>query len=144
MSDPYQLNDMLDFLITKFKAISTDSGYNFTMKNDYVQKKFELIQEAAGYPFICLGSSHMTGSEQTDQVRYDSPLSIEWFGYTDSSTDPVTEAVKLAADMEKAIYVDESLDDNVWGLGISYDITSFEANGICVLTLTATGVHTKT
>ena len=103
-------------------------------------------QKADAYPSISVSSFEALGSRQTDQVTYDTPLEIEIFGYIEDSSDAdkLKTTIKLAQDIEKAIYADEDLGGNIFSLQLDITTATMNEYGIAKVVVKGVMTYTKT
>ena len=141
----YSLKNIVDQVITQLKNIDEDSGYNFTMNDDYIKKDFYMIEQAPGLPFICVASAGMTGSTHIDQVTDEIPIRIELMSYVKKEGAAFDDGMDLALDIEKAIRADEEIgSNNVYDLSITHTVTTLEDFGIVETIITCKTEYTKT
>lgn len=129
------INDITDRVVVQLKNIDGGASYNNNVSDDHVIKGFELAADAIAYPSIYIASASEGASRQTDQVTYEIPITVEMFAYVKSEGAAFEEAMKLVADMETAVYDDETLNSLVWGLSMRFEVATFQALGavVCVL-----------
>lgn len=144
MSISNRMKDITDRIVVQLKVIDGLDDYNFKVTEYNIEKGFRLYNEAKSYPFISVASVTMIDSLQTDQVTYDVPVEVELYCYVQKAKDPLSEIEKFLIDIEKAIYTDESLDGNVWGLSLGLQAGSLEDLGIGVVTIKATSNYVVT
>lgn len=138
------LKTIVDRIAVDLGNIDAPDGYNNTILSTNIKKQFESIDSAKSFPAIYIASARADRSRQTDQITYDVPVTVEVFGYVKKMSDTLEETMNLAADMEKAIYADETLDGNVWGLSLTFEVASMDEFGVVLMTLSATANYFKT
>ena len=131
------LKTIVDRIAVDLANIDSSSGFNNTIKSSNIKKKFVPIDEAGSFPSIYISSARSDKSTQTDQVTYDVPVTIEVFGYIKDISNPLSDALDLASDMEKAFYDDETLNGNVRELSLVFEIASMDDYGVVLMTLSA-------
>lgn len=141
----YTLNSIVDQVITQLKNIDGTPSYNHNLNHNYIVKKFYAVDQAPGYTFICISSIRMVSSLQTDQITYEVPIELEFFGYVTDEADPLGEVLKLTEDIDKVIYANEKLGTcDVWDLSLVYDAASVGDFGIVLCTLRCKTNYYKT
>ena len=138
------LKTIVDRIAVDLGNIDASDGYNNTILSTNIKKQFESIDSAKSFPAIYIAAARADRSRQTDQVTYDVPVTVEVFGYVKKMNATLEEAMNLAADMEKAIYADETLNGNVWGLSLTFEVASMDEFGVVLMTLSATANYFKT
>lgn len=138
------LKTVFDRIVTQLKDIDAGDNYNFRLRSQHVVGGFELWDNAVGYPSVYVPMIRETGSRFSDQVTSELPVEVEIFGYVKDEQEALSDAFKLASDIENAIRADEDLDDNVYGLSLLFEVSAFQDRGIvyCVLSATAQDVRT--
>lgn len=130
------LRTITDRIIAQLKNIDGTGDYNNNIENR-AYKGFKTFDQTIEIPSIFLGFAMEGESGQTDQVHYNVPIEIEIYGYVRDSDSAFDEALKLASDIDVAIYADEGLNDNVWGLTLQHSISSEGEYGVVNTLLTA-------
>lgn len=142
MSLSQKMLDIIDELESRFQAIDGGDDYHNEIDHNLIYMQHMDYQKADAYPSISVSSFEALGSRQTDQVTYDTPLEIEIFGYIEDSSDAdkLKTTIKLAQDIEKAIYADEDLGGNIFSLQL--DITTATMNEYGIAKVVVKGVMT--
>jgi hypothetical protein len=126
--------DIKNQIITQFKAINGSGNFNNTMNANYVSEKWVPLEEAPGFPFICLSMVEFNGQTDWDQGSYTRTAVYEFLGYvktSDSEHDDLTnKALKLQQDMEKAVMSDPSLNEKGYNVQITSQVGSIDPFGI--------------
>jgi len=135
-----ELRTVVNQIITQLKLINGGSNYNNTIDDDYIQSGIVSSDKIIKYPSIYIASAVEGASRQVElgATTYDVPITVEIFGYVKDQDAAFDEALKLASDIETAILTDETLDGNVWSLGLRQGAGSMDEFGWCIVTLTAT------
>lgn len=139
MSLSQKMIDIVNRLEVIFQTIDGGDDYHNAIEHSSIYKKHMDYDQVDSYPAISISAMETTGSNQTDQVTYDTPLVFEVFGYIqeEDSSDSLLSTLKLAQDMEKAIYLDEDINGNVWGLSLDIGVATNDAYGIVKITIRA-------
>lgn len=131
-------------LVNQLENIDGGTNYNFEINPSAIEVGYREFDQFNSYPAICIALVKVEGSTQTDQVTYEVPIRIELYAYTKRKKGALDEVLKLIADVEKAIYTDETLDGKVWGLSLNIEAVSYNEYGIGVINLMAKFDYDKT
>lgn len=117
----------------------TGTGYNTSLSEGQVIKGFMDFNQVDLYPTACVFASSFGESRFTDQNTLDFPFLVEVFGWVKGEEDVLMLAEEFAADMEKAIFSDESLAGLAWGLALRQEISALaQAYGGVYMQITGT------
>ena len=146
MSLSEKMLDIIDELESRFQAINGSDDYHNEIDHNLIYLQHMSYQEAEDYPSISISSFETSSSRQTDQVTYDTPLEIEIFGYIEDSSnaDKLKTTIKLAQDIEKAIYADEDLGGNIYNLQLDITVATMNEYGIAKVNVKGVMTYTKT
>lgn len=123
MSIANRLMSITDFLQTGFRNI-TGAEYNYSLSSAQVVKGYMDFNSLDIFPAVCIFASSVGRSEFADQVTLNMPFSVEALGYVKGEAEVLMDAEKLAADMEKAVYADETMGGLIWDLSLRQEITA--------------------
>jgi len=129
-----ELLDIVNQLKAQFEAIDKTGDYNFNVPDGNIIKGFETLDTAKSFPSIYIAYIE-ANHEQENQLEWYVAVNIEVFAYAKSSEDTLDEGLKLASDMTRAIYEDESLGGRVYELALNFSVTAFESTAIVYLNL---------
>jgi len=142
MSQSATITNIANRLVTLLQKIDGGADYYNAVNHNNIKIGFQMYDQAGAYPSIYLSSFSTPRSVAGDQVTFNTELEVEIFGYISNEAAPLEKVIQLGSDMEKAIYTDPELDDNVWDLSLSMSMTSFQSYGIVRLTITAQMTYT--
>lgn len=133
------LKNILDRIETQLQNIDGGTNYNFTVDHNRIKKKFIPYTKITTFPYICIASVDYAPSEAIPRRAFECPIEVEIFGYVQDDDAPLEEAVKLAEDIELALYLDEDLNGQVKEPSVEIDCGTL--NDIGVASVTFSGVY---
>ena len=139
MSLSQKLMDIAEQIEIRFQGIDGEDDFHYFVDHENIYMRHFEHSEVQSYPAICISSLGTTSSAMTDQETFEVPIEFEIFGYIneESKTDILFSTLKLAQDMEKTIYRDETLNNNVWLLSLDFEVATLDSYGLIRMTLRA-------
>lgn len=128
------ITTIVDRLVTQLKNIDGTGGYNLDLKNR-VYKGFKTRDRSNNFPVIYIASVIERGSRWSDQASFDVDVTIDIIGYIMDNNDSLTVAMQMKEDIEKAIYDDPRLNEDIWNTSLSCTVETLNEFGVvqCVL-----------
>jgi len=71
------------------------------------------------------------------------PFTVELLGYVQEEQDALNEALKLASDIETAVFMDETLGGLVWGLSTRLEVSALNESSLGGVLMEIKGVTFK-
>jgi hypothetical protein len=140
MSISQKLINILDELEDAFQVINGGADYNNNIKHNNILRKYVPIEGIDSFPAISISSLDCVNSSPMDlgYTTYEGTLQAEIFGYVqEEGANTLDKVLKLALDMEKALYNDVGLNGNVWNLSLDILTATNQANGVVRINLRA-------
>jgi len=122
-------------VVTQLQNIDGGSDYNNTINHDYIKKGFKTVDQTNNYPSIWVANIGYDESRPERRSDFECPISVEVFGYVNHETDALEKAEDLASDMEKVIYADETLNNQVTELTIELGCMALDEFGVVVMVI---------
>ena len=133
---------ILQNIQTALQAIDGSTGYYNDIDADDIHLGWRDIEKAGVYPSIWVSNYRSPQSIQTEQINFDVNFSVEVLGYIKNNAgeeEVLSDCAKLASDMGKAIYADESIGSSeVWNLQIGTELYAYNPFGIVLLRISGT------
>ena len=122
--------NVVDQIVVQLANIDGSANYNFAIATANIYKEFKLITEVSNYPSISIGAVSFGESIPFVRIRFESPFSIEIFGYVKSEDNPLDEALKLLSDIRTAITIDEHLKSLITNMTFSSEVGVADSFGV--------------
>jgi hypothetical protein len=142
MSLSQKLIDTVDQLEIRFQLIDGGTSYHNTIAHNNIYTEHKSYEEVDSYPAISISSIETGESEAMDQITFQSSLMVEVYGYINKETDVLKETLKLLQDMEKAIYTDPALNENIFDLSLTITAATMDTYGLVKMNLRANILYT--
>jgi len=131
-------------VIYQLKNIDGSANYNFKLMPDYIYDEFKFPEDMVGSPSVCFGDWVNGGADLSIRNLIQIPFTWTIWGYINTGTDLLGEALKLLSDIRIAIAGGEHLNNLITGFGCvgeasAYDrigVVRFEVSGVLPYDLT--------
>lgn len=136
--------NIYDRVITQLEGIDGSSNYNFNISSGQVEQRFKFPEEcnvSHSRPVICIGEQRTGPAERKRRGEFEIPYSLEVWGYTKDSSDPLGECNKLLSDVRVALAGAEFLNDLVRHFSFETSMGADGDLGIINLKITATAFY---
>ncbi|MBW2092264.1 MAG: hypothetical protein JRI34_09115 [Deltaproteobacteria bacterium] len=123
-----RLKAIVEAVISRLKGIDGGENYNYSLSGGQVLSGYIGHDQANQYPCVCVIGASLDGSSFIDQRSRNIPFTVELLGYVCHEQDVLAEALKLASDIETALFADETFGGLVWDLSARLEVSAMNAS----------------
>ncbi|MBW1709930.1 MAG: hypothetical protein JRJ73_08630 [Deltaproteobacteria bacterium] len=138
-----RLKAIVEAVISQIRRIDGGENYNFALSVERVISGYAGHDQTDQYPCVCVIGASLDGSSFADQESRNVPFTVELLGYVQEEQDALNEALKLASDIETAVFMDETLGELVWGLSTRLEVSALNESSLGGVLMEIKGVTFK-